>query len=170
MKRGILPVVLVSMIFIGACEEKSQVSSHKTKVYDEAVRDEIINIRQNTIVEMDADHERFVPLMLALQNGLLGNDPDRIERFSDMNGAMIRVLEERKTFQRELLQYDEKILVEISNASSKEELMQNIRLASKDLKAFVVQYEDAVNGLIQAMQEAGIDSPVMDEYRMDEGE
>lgn len=165
-----LAVLMLIVFSLSACNDpKSSVSSTKTaKLLDPALAIEIQKMREESSQELHQFESRMGELIMTMNESMFGEMPDVKAKYNDVLAAQMQMLQTKSHFDMERMMFVDKMMNQIATANSKDEVKKNSESLINELRQQSEIYIQSYRNLLDAMHNAGIESPLIDEMMMPE--
>ena len=169
--RIVLSFILAAVILTACNEPKSSVSSTKTsKLLDENMALEIQKMRESSTERLNQYESRMAELMMTMNEAILSEAPDVREKYQEVYSAQMQLLQTKSHFDLERMMFVDKMLTQIATANSQKDLEERAKKLIEELNQQSEMFLQSYSGLLDAMQNAGIETPLIEELMKPTGD
>jgi hypothetical protein len=165
MYKTLFALLFVAFAF-SACDSdpKSQVSSTKAaRLLDQDMAFEIQKQREESMMELNNFDTRIVEAIMLINEAYSAECTSINENYTELMMAQAEFFQAKTHYEMERNMLIDKIINEVANGNSKDDIKEGINKLFEDLKHQSEMYLNSGRKLLAAMRNANIESPLIDE-------
>lgn len=157
----------VASLFFTSCDKKPQggstSSSRMTRIIDKEVVAKYGQITSELNNSINSFEPRLPELLVMMNAEITSICPEQMMKYQEVMMAQTEMIQMKSTFDMERLNFTNQLLSAAAEASSKEELVGRIQDMVGSMERSSIMYSEAFTKLLITMQEAGMESPLIQE-------
>lgn len=162
--KSILTITGLSLLLWSCGQPTSSVSSLKTNnLVDTELADEIRKMREESNNELHRFESRLGEIFINVNQGIFESQPELRNKYTAVLDAQMHLIQSKAQFDLERNLLIDKLLSRIAEAKSKDEVKQGAEMLVEEMRQMSSIYLESYQKLFDAMQETGIETPLMDE-------
>lgn len=161
----ILLVFTVLAFTFSSCDKKSEGSSSAqvAKLIDMDVAKRYNQLTSKSFEKIQMFESRMAEMLMMMNAEMIGNCPEAMNKYQSLINAQSDLIQMKATFDMERFNFSNQLMTMAAEAVSKEDLVSKIEESVAGIERSSNLYSEAYIRLLLAMDEANIQSPLIDE-------
>ncbi len=164
MLKNIFALLLIVFALSSCSKTESSVSSTRAaKIIDQSLATELQSQRENATEEINQVDSRATELMMILNDLYTNDNPTIREKYGEVMAAQVEFIQSKSHYEMERSMFVDKMLNLAAEVSSRDQFKEDASKMIEELRRQGDMYMNATRNLLQAMKNAGVENPMLEE-------